>query len=392
MKTVALVSPDSSGHHQTYLRLFTQAVAEQGHAVVAFTPEPADLLDWVSRASPQLSGRVTAFALSYQRRYRVPGPLRVFFDKLAWVRFVGLQIRRRGVAPDLVFHTWLDNCLTPGLTAGLTDLFFPYRWSGIYFHPWYLREPMQFAALRQGPLLNHDALRSSRCQAVAVLDEGSAPRLQALLGDKPVIVFPDMADDSPPDPAFPPVMRIRARAGGRKIVALLGVLARRKGLLTLLEVARRASREPWFFVFAGEFHADSFTAAEQTLIADFVRAEPDNCYFHFQRIPDEPQFNALVAVCDVLFAIYQHFLSSSNLLAKAALFEKPILVSERYCMGERVRSYGIGLAIPEDDAAACAAALSQLSAQLDHGGGPAPANFAAYRQAHSKARLRAAFA
>ena len=391
MRTIVLVSPDSSGHHQTYLRIFAQTVAESGHKVAAFTPAPADLLDWIGRTCPQVIDRVAAFELSYHRRHRVPGPLTIFFDKLAWVRFVGLLIRRSGITPDLVFHTWLDNCLTPGLTSGLTDLVFQYRWSGLYFHPWYLRESLRYATLRQGPLSNHDALRSWRCPAVAVLDEGVAPKLQASLGDKPVIVFPDVADDSPPDPAFLPAAQIRERARGRKVIALLGVLTRRKGLCMLLEVARQARQKPWFFVFAGEFHENSFPATERALIADFVRSNPDNCFFHFQRIPDEPQFNALVAGCDVLYAVYQHFLSSSNLLTKAALFEKPVLVSERYCMGERVRRYGIGLAISEDDAAASIAALQQLGAQLDRGAGPAPASFAAYRQAHSVAELRRSF-
>ncbi len=386
MTTIALVCPSNAGHHQAFLRLFARTLAELGYTVAAFTPQADDLVAWAGQTSPVLATRLCARELTYARKYRVPGPLAVFFDKLAWVWFIGRMIRASGIQPDLVFHTWLDNCLTPGLTSRLTDLVFPYRWSGLYFHPWYLRQPMRYARLRLGPLSNHDALRSRNCPAVAVLDEGIAPKLQALLGDKPVIVFPDVADDSPPDLSFEPAVQLRERAQGRRVIGLLGVLARRKGLLTLMETARLAKDDRWYFVFAGEYLEDSFLPDERRRIAEFVQSAPPNCLFHFQRIPDEAQFNALVAGCDVVFAVYAHFLSSSNLLAKAALFRKPVLVSDRYCMGERVRAYGIGLAIPEDDPAQCLAALRQL----DQEGGPPAATYEAYLKAHSVVQLRQA--
>ncbi len=174
--------------------------------------------------------------------------------------------------------------------------------------------------MRHGPLSNHPALQSSRCPAVAILDEGVADRLQTALKAKPVIVFPDIADGAPPDRTFQPVCDIQARAGSRKIVALLGVLARRKGVILMLEVARQAAAHDWFFVLAGEVRLDSFTPDEQQRLQHWFQSQPANCYFYLQRIPTEAQFNALVEISDILFAVYKNFLSSSNLLTKAALF------------------------------------------------------------------------
>ena len=391
MKTVALVSPDSSGHHQTYLRRYALTLLQLGHAVAAFTPAADDLVAWIGRACPDRADRLRAAALHYVQRWRAPGPFAIFFGKAAWVRFIAKTVAATGIRPDLVFHTWLDNCLTPGLTAGLTDLLFPYPWSGLYFHPWYLRQKLPYAWLRRGPLSNHDALRSPRCPAVALLDEGVAGRLQSLLGKKPVLVFPDIADDSPPDPAFEPAHEIIERGGTRKVVGLLGVLSRRKGMLTLIEMAQRAAKESWFFVFAGALDQNSFSAAERQAIAEFVRSKPANCFFYLQRIPDEPQFNALVNACDVLFAVYRDFLTSSNLLTKAAIFRKPIMVSDRHCMGERVVAFGLGATAAEQSVEQCLDALYCLGDRLDQTGGLATARFEDYRRLHSVERLHAAF-
>ncbi len=46
-------------------------------------------------------------------------------------------------------------------------------------------------------------------------------------------------------------------------------------------------------------------------------------------------------VTDHVVAVY------SNILTKAALLSKPIIVSDRFLMGQRVNTYNIGIAVPE---------------------------------------------
>lgn len=91
-----------------------------------------------------------------------------------------------------------------------------------------------------------------------------------------------------------------------------------------------------------------------------VQSPPHNCFLHFGRIPDEPQFNALVNECDVLFVVYEDFPYSSNMLTKAAIFKKTVVASETFCIGERVRKFELGLTIPEGDVAKCIEALHHL--------------------------------
>jgi hypothetical protein len=392
MKTIAIICPALTGHHETYLRIFARTLLAAGHRVVAFTPQPDRLVAWAAIAAPERVNGLTVHDLSYARESRGPGLLSVFRDKLAWFRFTANLVRASGVKPDLVFHTFLDDCLTPGLAPALADALMPYPWTGLFFHPWYLRQELSYSGLRRGFLGTHAALRSRRCPAVAVLDEGIAAPLRDRLGGKPVIVFPDFADASPPDKDYGPIAEIRARANGRTIIGLVGALARRKGMLTLMETAAQSVNEDVFFVFAGELALSTFLPDEQRRIQVWIQSPPANCFVHLERIADEAQFNAVVDVCDILFAAYHHFMSSSNLLTKAALFEKPIIVSEGYCMGERVRAYGLGRTIAENNVEQCLAAIRQVRDQLAHDPGFRTARFAEYRDRHSVDQLSVAFA
>jgi hypothetical protein len=92
-------------------------------------------------------------------------------------------------------------------------------------------------------------------------------------------------------------------------------------------------------------------------------------------LADEREFNEIISVADVIFAVYRDFRRSSNMLSKAAYFEKPILVSDAHLMGERVRRYKIGVEVKEDDAASIYAGLNLLNANP-----VASQNFEAYRQ------------
>jgi hypothetical protein len=178
---------------------------------------------------------------------------------------------------------------------------------------------------------------------------------------KRVIVFPDVADAASPDVTFPLLADIRRRARGRKIVGLLGSLEIRKGILTLLEAALMTACEPWFYVFAGALASEGDIFQEQwAKVRSIVNRTPENCFFHFQRLPTEEQFNAVVDMCDIVFAAYLNFTSSSNLLSKAALHRKLLIVSDGYCMDERVRNFKLGATIPEGDVGRCVEALHQL--------------------------------
>ena len=61
-------------------------------------------------------------------------------------------------------------------------------------------------------------------------------------------------------------------------------------------------------------------------------------------------------------------------------------------MGERVRAYGLGRTIAENNVEQCLAAIRQVRDQLAHDPGFRTARFAEYRDRHSVDQLSVAFA
>ena len=159
--------------------------------------------------------------------------------------------------------------------------------------------------------------------------------------------------------------------------------------MTLLEVARQTVEETYFFVFAGSLAEHTFTAQELTNIQNLVDSDLSNCFFYFDAIPDGAPFNALVDLCDILFAAYEKFPHSSNILTKTAILEKPVIVSKKFCMAERVEKFQLGLSIDEGDVGQCIEAIQYLCRQLEEG--KIQPNFEDYRHLHSTEKLKTTF-
>ena len=392
MKTIALVDTLWGGHHPTYLKFFAKTLLELGHEVISLCPEPEEMNLWIASHCPELASNFHSFELHEPSPSQFSGrQLQARAMAVARWQRVAQSIQgissKLGKAPDITFFAWLDTYL--GLIPAITDTIFPYPWSGLYFQPGYLRIPPKLRWMRHGILNPLSVLKSSHCPVVAVLDEGIAEKLQQKL-NKPVVTFPDITDESAPDINFEIAQKIRAKAAGRKIVGLLGSLDKRKGTLTLLEVSQQVS-DRWFFVFAGRLAEPAFTAAELAKIGEIVKANPDNCFFYWNSIPDGSGFNAVVQVCDVLYAAYENFPCSSNILTKAAIFEKPVIASKNYCMGERVEQFSLGYGIEEGSVSQCVSILERFHEELSTGSLSIQPDFEGYRHRHSIEQLRAAF-
>jgi hypothetical protein len=396
LKTIALVDTLWIGHHPTYFKIFTKTLLELGHKVLTFCPEPTEISQWITLNCPKQTELFHAFDLQEPELNQSLVSLapKMLTALTYWqhtsgaVQKASLEI---GSSPDLVFFAWLDSYLSSYSIHYIVDKIFPYDWSGLYFRP-YQHLKQQGSSILRDFISPYAALQSSHCKAVAILNEDIAETLQSKIKTKPVIIFPDITDESPPDFSFSIMNQIQDKAAGRKIVGLLGSLDKRKGFLTLLEVSQQMAEENCFFVFAGKVGESSFLPQELMKIQSIVKSAPHNCFFHFERIPDGTQFNSLVDVCDILFAVYNNFPSSSNILTKSAIFKKPIIVSNNFCMGKRVREFGLGLAINEGDTLQCIEALHQLAYQSELDTvEQTKRDFEGYKCLHSIERLYAVF-
>ncbi|MFZ4683849.1 MAG: glycosyltransferase family 1 protein, partial [Terrimicrobiaceae bacterium] len=139
-------------------------------------------------------------------------------------------------------------------------------------------------------------------------------------------------------------------------------------------------------VLAGDVVWENFSPAETARLREILAQPPPNLLFLPGRIPDEAAFNSLVHDAGILFLAYEDFPNSSNMLTKAAVFERPVITSQGFCMGRRTEHFRLGLTVPEANPAACAAAIRQIAA----GHIPNP-DWDGYRRRHDRAALHAAF-
>ena len=395
MKTIALFDSYRGGHHLTYLRIFSQTLLNLGYQVMAFYPDYKDIREWVIRHCPAEYQNFHSFKIrnedppKYPIIGRLPQPLATLERWQYAAQIIQQSSAQIQALPDLVFFNWIDSYFSYYLTHHLVDRVFPYNWSGLYFQPGDLRYEQHVIPLLGIPLSHYGVVNSRHCRGLAILDETLTHNLQAKVKN-PVIAFPDITDESSPDFGYSLVRDIQEKAQGRKIVGLIGSLNKRKGLLTLLESAEKVKDENLFFVFAGNYSQYGMSEEEKQKVQYWLDSAPENCFFHFQYIPDEPQFNALIVSCNILFAAYENFPYSSNILTKAAVFKKPVIVSEGFCMGKRVEKYKLGITIPEGNVAKCIEALRYLESELDANSSQFQPDFENYHKVHSLESLKTA--
>ncbi len=199
-------------------------------------------------------------------------------------------------------------------------------------------------------------------QGTCFLDELVCDHYQQALPSKQFEFMPDIADVDLPAQRTSLAQRIIEQAGGRKIVFMGGSIGKQKNLIAWYELIRRVDPKRWFFVQIGRINRNNLTELDQRALDGIVLDCPVNLMIYPDYLLDEREFNEVILLADVIFAVYRDFSRSSNMLSKAAYFEKPILVSDAHLMGDRVRRYKIGLAVKEDDVESIQDGLIRLEA------------------------------
>ena len=174
--------------------------------------------------------------------------------------------------------------------------------------------------------------------------------------------IPDVANDDLPEDHTELANEILHRAAGRKIVFLGGAIGGTKNLSTWYQAIRLADPTRWYFIQIGAINQSTLTTADRLNLQQVLDHYPENLLIQDRYLPDERAFNELIAISDVVWGLYRDFDRSSNVLGKAAVFQRPVIVSDRFLMGKRVRDYRIGAAIAEDSPEAVVIALDELNA------------------------------
>jgi hypothetical protein len=283
-----------------------------------------------------------------------------------------------GARPAFVFNMYMDLYRNDTLGWRPFSEIQTIPWGGIRFVPSTLPPDEAYYQL-------------SSLAGMCFLDEQVQQGYAAQLPNKCFEFLPDVTDASLPAEASDFALDLKRRAASRKIVFLGGTIGSNKNLSQWFALIAQANPAEWFFVQLGEVHEQNLAADDLSAYQHALAAAPENVFIYPQYLPDERTFNEVIALSDILFAVYRKFGISSNMPGKAAAFEKPILVADGYLMGGRVNKYQIGLTVPEDDAAKMLHALTVLAQPLAERAIALPEHFAAYRQAFSHEALKAKF-
>lgn len=340
---VKVVDISTSGHREVYYKQIANSFSTIGCEVELFAPTGGGGSSSVSYtilevgkplsvASKALFSKVISIVLS------------------EYVRIKNLvRIRRKAKlkSSDFVFFACLDDVLPTLLPVFIIDWLMNYRWSGLLVQSVFPRKSVFSPNIKR-------ALKSNQCVSVCVLNEYSVAEMQEY--NNKVFVMPDfsyIADNL----SIYDLKTDYIQFGSQPyIVCLLGSIHSRKGVDLLLETAKLLPTDKYQFVVAGKSSL-SKEEEEKLILQANVQG---NIVLSLNKIPDEYTFNSLIYKSDVVFAVYNDFYGSSNLLTKAAQMKKPVVVAKGHCMGCRVELFDTGIAIDAGDVNACVDAITYL--------------------------------
>jgi len=315
-------------------------------------------------------------AMQALRRVLFPDAGRLLFTTMT--RYVQNAVALQGgERPDLVFFLYLDMMAEGPINIAALDAPDHGPWAGIRFHP----------RLRESPAARIERYFESRNArgGVFLVPEADKIYAKAMPGLK-FLLAPDVADLELAAQLPSVAKEIRSRAADRTIILQVGTIAPHKGIMMLLDVIAKADPQRFFFALVGEVYWPSFGDDEPKL-RNFYAQPPENVFTYDRYMAEERDYNSLVAACDVVYAVYAGFNSSSNSLTKAAGLRRPILAAKNSLMGERVVAHHIGLAAANDNVQEIIAALERLAAIKDDG-----LSFNEYADRHSLGELKSVLA
>jgi glycosyltransferase involved in cell wall biosynthesis len=391
-RTVALVDWLWAGHHPAWFGLFASALSELGHDVVPICPYPEDVGGLVDAGTGVLRGRVhPGYRMHFFTNVRgsIPARARPIWATIRHFARIRAMVRdwemRSGKRIDLIFFACIFDDQFRHIAWA--DAILGRPWSGLYIHARSIRMPgSALPGTKRFPC--PEAIFGVKgAQSVAVLDEAAVEPLSTMIGGKKVVVFPDLADERlPADDNDGLAGKLRRFSAGRPVVGVLGHLKPSKGVLDVIRAARDPSLAEVCFAFVGEVSLGEFSKQEAAEVLEFWQNDP-RVFCYPLRVPDGASFNSVLRACDAIYAAYRDFPNSSNLLTKAALVQRPVIVSDGYLMAERVRRFEMGLVVPEGDLVAIRAAILALTLRPRSGFVPESARWSAYLAEHSFGRL-----
>ena len=426
---VVLYNPISNeGHLDSWHVLFIKLLQHAGQAVIALSPDPASLIKKLQAQGLEQTEALVVLGTESTRPNSLSVTASLSFARGAWLRWQALndkalyqrtwyrapvkaldrllntahslyrqtrQQRVQSFTPSTttldakqfceqvnqvlrqypgqvkaVLNMYIDAYLTDQNTWANFALWQDTPWFGLCISP----SPL--------PTAGYYSVPSYR--GTCFLDEAVCAAYQQQMPERVFEYLPDIADTNLPGQVTPLAKQILERAANRKIVFMGGSIGKQKNLARWFELIALANPEDWFFVQIGRLNHNNLLLEDQVALTNIVKHPPENLWIQPEYLADERQFNEIIALSSVIFAVYRDFARSSNMLSKAAYFEKPILVAAGLLMGKRVEQYQIGLPVDQDSASSMYQGLLELGSIEN-----IKDNFGLYRQDFNEAAMQA---
>ena len=400
-QAVALVDWRWLGHHPNYFVNYAVAIAKAGYRVMPLCSNPEDFSSRLAALLSSGSSHELKALIDDPIQLTHPMPSKIRPARYrgwhnAWRRFTGLgkQLRHLEKTKEIKVGIVFFACIYDHDFEHFrkVEKGFGFPWSGLYLHARSFRmpgSPMPYTGVIPCPekIFSSELMRSA-----AVLDEGALAPMGDIAGGKPIVLMPDFTDEDLPadgDDGAGLANKIMSFAQGRPVVCLLGHLQRTKGLSDFTMAAQNEHMNGVVFFLGGELN---WTEIDSDEIKKLKRAwaNSDNIITHFTDLADA-QINAVISASDVVYAAYKDFPNSSNILTKAAVLKKPVIVSDGYVMAERVRKYGLGEVVTEGDAEDVAKTLKRMLAEGYSENLESRARWDEYHSVHAVERLPECF-
>ena len=375
------------GHLDSWNALFVSILLARGYRVIAVTEDSGalarrlglsgdlqspnlqlfDLVDLRRSAGCRILARAGRILRRIWRKStgNADGPARdpqaYYLEPAEFARHLKWVSKKARWSPALVLNMYMDLYKTDSARWQAFDRAQSLPWIGIRFIP------------QENPTEGY--YRTESLSGMCFLDERVVDAYQARIPTKRFFLLPDVTHTDLPEETSDLAQGIAQEAAGRKIVFLGGTIVKSKNLAAWFRLIALADPQQWYFVQVGEIRWDELDAQEREALRAAIERPLGNLFILDAYLPDERTFNEIIMASDIIFAVYRDFRISSNMLGKAAAFEKPILVADNHLMGARVNRYGIGRAVPQDDPGAMLLALNQLADPLQ-----ACKGFHAYRE------------
>jgi hypothetical protein len=337
-------------------RVFESATQREQRLLAARFLDPQQFKDAVNNALDHYQGRVDLILNMFVDGY-LP-------NSSAWNNLVfhaGKVSNQKDVRAEANTIPWAGLCITPEYDKRQS--------ANLQLQP-LPQAQSELAAQNERP--RYYSL--SQYRGTCFLEEAAIDTYRNAYPNKHFTFLPDITDiDLPVEPTALAI-EIKRRAAGRRIVFMGGSIGKQKNLAKWIALIHNVDPTQWYFAQIGRISDNNLTAEDRQALTRIQQQPPENLYVHADYLPDETSFNAIIAAADVIFAVYRDFYRSSNMLSKAAYFEKPILVADQCLMGERVTRYQIGLAVSSDSGERIHAGLEAVL-QIEH----LAVKFASYR-------------